>query len=54
MEGVSPPGKARRKFTKNYNDAKETFKNHYKLKESLKKNPKVLVCWNNSTMKDYS
>jgi hypothetical protein len=54
MEGVSPPGKARRKFTKNYNDAKETFKNHYKLKESLKKNLKVLVCWNNSTMKDYS
>ena len=58
MEGVSPnispPGKARKKYTKTYNDAKESFKNNYKLKESLKKNPKVLVCWNNNGMKDYS
>ena len=54
MEGVSPPGRARKQFNRKYEQNKESFKNSYKLRESLKKNSKVLVCWNNNGMVDYS
>jgi len=54
MEGVSPPGRARNKYNKTYERNKESFKNSYKLRKALEKAPKVLVCWNNNGMKDYS